>query len=73
MKDKLFTNFLMVKINILVSKVSLKKLNLSGNNYLFKSFKKKFKPLKVWQKYTTKKVDGKSFDRKHFITEETPK
>jgi hypothetical protein len=51
----------------------LKKPNLSGNNSLFKSFEKKFKPLKVWQKYTTKKVDGKSFDRKHFITEETPK
>jgi hypothetical protein len=42
MKDKLFTNFLMVKINILVSKAFLKKLNLSGNNSLFKSFEKKF-------------------------------
>lgn len=34
---------------------------------------KKFKPLKVWQKYTTKKVEGKAFNCKHFIAEEAPK
>lgn len=34
---------------------------------------KKFKPLKVWQKYTTKKVEGKGFNCKHFIAEEAPK
>ena len=34
---------------------------------------KKFKPLKVWQKYTTQKVEGKGFNCKHFIAEEDPK
>ena len=34
---------------------------------------KKFKPLKVWQKYTTQKVEGKGFNCKHFIAEEAPK
>ncbi len=33
---------------------------------------KKFKPIKVWQKYTTKKVEGKGLDCGHFIAEESP-
>jgi len=33
---------------------------------------KKFKPLKVWQKYTTQKVEGKGLDCGHFIPEESP-
>lgn len=31
---------------------------------------RKFKPLKVWQKYTSRKVEGKGFNCKHFIAEE---
>jgi haloacetate dehalogenase len=33
---------------------------------------RKFKPLKVWQKYTSRKVEGKGFNCKHFIAEEAP-
>lgn len=32
-----------------------------------------FKPIQIWQKYTTKKVSGTALNCKHFVAEEKPK
>ena len=33
---------------------------------------RQFKPLEIWQKYTTCKVEGRALDSAHFIPEEIP-
>ena len=33
---------------------------------------RQFKPLEIWQKYTTFKVEGRALDSGHFIPEEIP-
>ena len=34
---------------------------------------RQFKPVKIWQKYSTKKIEGHAINSGHFIPEQNPK
>ena len=59
----------------MTEKIEKKKLNIPIQVLWGKKgvIGKQFKPLKIWQKYTNKKIEGYPINSGHFIPEQNPK